>query len=54
MTNFEAWFGRGTMALTTTFRCTQTICDVARTFVSKNPNQFDKPIGLRTKIPVRP
>jgi DNA helicase-4 len=28
--------------LTTTFRCTQTICDVARTFVSKNPNQFNK------------
>jgi DNA helicase-4 len=45
MTNFEAWFGRGCqLALTTTFRCTQTICDVARTFVSKNPNQFDKPM----------
>ena len=45
MTNFEAWFGRGhQLALTTTFRCTQTICDVARTFVSKNPNQFNKPM----------
>ena len=45
MTDFEAWFGRGCqLALTTTFRCTQTICDVARTFVSKNPNQFNKPM----------
>jgi DNA helicase-4 len=45
MTNFEAWFGRGyQLALTTTFRCTQTICDVARTFVSKNPNQLNKPM----------
>jgi DNA helicase-4 len=45
MTDFEFWFGRGQqVALTTTFRCTQTICDVARTFVSKNPNQFDKPM----------
>ncbi len=43
MTAFEAWFGRGCqLALTTTFRCTQTICDVARTFVSKNPKQFNK------------
>ena len=43
MTDFEAWFGRGhQLALTTTFRCPQTICDVARTFVSKNPNQFNK------------
>lgn len=43
MTDFEAWFGRGQqLALTTTFRCTQTICDVARTFVSKNPSQFNK------------
>ena len=45
MTNFEPWFGRGHQhALTTTFRCPQTICDVARTFVSKNPNQFHKPM----------
>ena len=45
MTDFEAWFGRGhQLALTTTFRCTQTICDVARTFVSKNPDQFSKPM----------
>jgi len=45
MTGFERWFGRGQrLALTTTFRCTQRICDVARTFVSRNPAQFDKPM----------
>jgi DNA helicase IV len=44
MTDFGAMFGRGQqLALTTTFRCPQTICDVARTFVGKNPGQFDKP-----------
>lgn len=43
MTEFESWFGRGPqVALTTTFRCTQTICDVASHFVSKNPAQFNK------------
>lgn len=43
MTCFEEWFGRSTqLALTTTFRCPQTICDVASGFVSKNPAQFDK------------
>lgn len=45
MTEFEEWFGPGPqLALTTTFRCTQTICDVARKFVSKNPSQFNKPM----------
>jgi DNA helicase-4 len=45
MTQFEAWFGRGQqLALTTTFRCSQTICDVARGFVARNPSQFDKPM----------
>jgi DNA helicase IV len=45
MTDFQAWFGRGhQLALTTTFRCPQTICDLARTFVSKNPSQFNKPM----------
>lgn len=45
MTRFEEWFGRGPkLALTTTFRCTQIICDVARAFVTKNPSQFDKPM----------
>ncbi len=43
MTQFEEWFGRGQqVALTTTFRCPQTICDVASTFVSRNPSQFKK------------
>jgi DNA helicase-4 len=45
MTEFATWFGRGPqLALTTSFRCTQTICDVASSFVSKNPNQFNKPM----------
>jgi DNA helicase-4 len=43
MTEFSQWFGEGTqLALTTTFRCPQTICDVASHFVSKNPKQFRK------------
>jgi DNA helicase-4 len=45
MTDFEALFGHGRqLALTTTFRCPQTICDVARTFVAKNPDQSSKPM----------
>lgn len=45
MTEFDTWFGMGRqLALTTTFRCTQKICDTARTFISKNPHQFDKPM----------
>jgi DNA helicase-4 len=45
MTRFEEWFGRGPqLVLTTTFRCAQTICDVARVFVTKNPGQFEKPM----------
>jgi DNA helicase IV len=45
MTEFESWFGRGhQLALTTTFRCNQTICDTARDFVTRNPQQFDKPM----------
>ncbi|HVA05449.1 MAG TPA: UvrD-helicase domain-containing protein [Acidimicrobiales bacterium] len=55
MRNFEAWFGRGCqVALTTTFRCTQTICDVARAFVSKNPNQFDKAMRSARQDPGAP
>jgi DNA helicase-4 len=55
MTDFEAWFGRGQqIALTTTFRCTQTICDVARAFVSKNPNQFNKPMRSAYQDPGAP
>ena len=45
MTDFEALFGRGRqLALTTTFRCPQTVCDVARAFVSANPGQYRKPM----------
>lgn len=45
MTGFHDWFGKGhQLPLTTTFRCTQAICDVASSFVSKNPNQFKKPM----------
>lgn len=45
MTHFEDWFGRGPqLALSTTFRCAQPICDVARTFITKNTQQFNKPM----------
>jgi DNA helicase IV len=55
MTDFEAFFGRGhRLALTTTFRCTQTICDVARTFVSKNPDQSSKPMRSAHQDPGPP
>lgn len=43
MKNFVKWFGSGPkLALTTTFRCSQEICDAARTFVSRNPSQLEK------------
>jgi hypothetical protein len=43
MTSFHERFGPGPqLALATTFRCTQTICDVASQFVSRNRHQFDK------------
>jgi len=55
MTEFERWFGRGPqLELTTTFRCTQTICDVARAFVAKSPNQFDKPMRSAHRVPGPP
>ena len=45
MTGFNGWFGEGPqMALTATFRCTQTISDAARGFVTANPAQLDKPM----------
>lgn len=45
MMNFDQWFGKGPqLALTTTFRCPQTICDVASTFVMRNPRQFKKTV----------
>lgn len=55
MTGFERWFGRGPqLALTTTFRCPQTICDVARGFVSKNPAQFAKAMRSAQPDPGQP
>lgn len=46
MTNFAQWFGPGpTLQLQTTFRCPQTICDVAGSFVSSNPNQLHKQVA---------
>jgi DNA helicase-4 len=45
MTDFERWFGRSRqLMLTTSFRCSQRICDTASGFVSKNPSQFRKPM----------
>ena len=45
MTEFEQWFGRGpTLRLQTTFRCPQTLCDVASAFVAKNPRQLSKDV----------
>jgi DNA helicase IV len=55
MTDFEAWFGRGhQLALTTTFRCSQTICDVAGSFVARNPSQFAKPMRSARSEPGPP
>jgi DNA helicase-4 len=43
MREFEKWFGRGEeLALTKTFRCPQSICDVSKRFVRKNPFQISK------------
>ena len=43
MTEFEQWFGSGpTLRLQTTFRCPQSISDVASEFVAKNPRQLSK------------
>jgi DNA helicase-4 len=45
MLQFEEWFGAGpTLRLSTTFRCPQSICDVASSFVSANPRQFRKSV----------
>lgn len=46
MTDFEDWFGTGyKLELTTTFRCSQNICDVSSSFVSKNPRQIRKVVN---------
>lgn len=45
MTRFQDWFGAGhTLRLQTTFRCPQSICDVAGAFVSKNSRQLHKEV----------
>ncbi len=45
MTDFARWFGDGpTQELTTTFRCAQSICDVASSFVVQNPRQLIKEV----------
>jgi DNA helicase-4 len=45
MTDFHKMFGPGPrLELTTTFRCTQKICDVSSEFVSKNPRQLNKKV----------
>jgi DNA helicase-4 len=55
MNQFATWFGRGPqLGLTTTYRCSQEICDVARGFVSKNPLQFDKSMQSVATSPGRP
>jgi DNA helicase-4 len=55
MTDFANWFGPGPqLALTTTFRCPQAVCDVASSFVSKNPQQFAKPMRSAQRWPGAP
>jgi DNA helicase-4 len=45
MTDFQNMFGSGPrLELTTTFRCTQKICDVSSQFVSQNPKQIKKKV----------
>jgi len=45
MTEFEECFGPSvTCRLTTTFRCSQTVADVAGRFVSRNPSQIAKQV----------
>ncbi len=45
MTDFHKMFGSGPrLELTTTFRCTQKICDVSSQFVSQNPKQLKKKV----------
>ena len=45
MTDFDAYFGPAlTRRLETTFRCTQTIADVASRFIARNPSQLRKAV----------
>lgn len=46
MTEFEHYFGHAaTLKLETTFRCPQSLCDIASTFVQKNPKQIPKRVN---------
>jgi DNA helicase IV len=46
MTEFHDWFGLGpNLQLTATFRCPQSICDVASRFISSNPRQIRKTVS---------
>lgn len=57
MTDFHSWFGEGpTLPLSTTFRCSQEICDVSSAFVARNPRQISKrvvAVSGNTGVPVR-
>lgn len=52
MTEFAQWFGPGpTLRLQTTFRCAQSITDVAGEFVAKNPRQLRKDVRSARQDP---
>jgi DNA helicase IV len=45
LSNFETVFGEGPqLFLSTTFRCTQDICDVSSAFIQENPTQLRKAV----------
>lgn len=45
MADFDSWFGPAeTVKLETTFRCPQSLCDIAGGFVTKNPDQLSKAV----------
>ena len=45
MTDFEQRFGRSiTLKLETTFRCSQSLCDISSSFIQKNPKQLSKTV----------
>ncbi len=54
MTRFAAWFGDGpTLRLQTSFRCPQSICDIAGGFVARNPRQINKSVTSAQNGPDR-
>lgn len=55
MTGFHKHFGAGpTVKLTKTYRCTETIAQVATTFISKNPKQIQKEVSSTREDPGPP